>query len=338
MLTALSLLLLTLAAGEEGFTQPLKDEKSPAEFGHRLSKEEALAGWIALFDGETTFGFREAKLETIDKAAVLSGGTTTSPFHNYTLKINVIRAGTLRAGEKFVAELKPGLQLLKCDHPRAELRLEDGLAISQLSLRPGKAQPLLNGKDLAGWRGLIDIKSRMKSSPTELAKAQKAADEKMSAHWKAEDGILVFDGKGDSLCSAKDYANFELYVDWKIEKAGDSGIYVRGTPQIQIWDTAHEPYFKLGAEKGSGALWNNKKHARFPDIKADKPAGQWNTFYVRMVGEKVLVKLNGQLVVNDVVLENYWEEGQPVYPTGSIELQNHGNTLYFRNIYLKELP
>jgi len=44
------------------------------------------------------------------------------------------------------------------------------------------------------------------------------------------------------------------------------------------------------------------------------------------------------LVVDNVVMENYWERDKPIYPTGQIELQNHGNTLYFKNIYLREIP
>ena len=56
-----------------------------------------------------------------------------------------------------------------------------------------------------------------------------------------------------------------------------------------------------------------------------------------MVGDKVSVWLNDTLVVDNVVLENYWDRGQPIYPRGQIELQNHGNTLYFKNIYVKEL-
>lgn len=197
---------------------------------------------------------------------------------------------------------------------------------------------LFNGKDLTGWKGLVaDPKKRAAMSSQELAAAQEKADQQMREHWKAEEGVIVFDGKGQNLCSAKDFGDFELYVDWKIQKGGDSGLYVRGTPQIQIWDTEWEPYFKLGSEKGSGALWNNQKNPRFPDAKADKKAGEWNTFFVRMVGEKVTVKLNGQLVVNEVTLENYWERDKPVYATGSIELQNHGNPLYFKNIYVREL-
>ena len=148
------------------------------------------------------------------------------------------------------------------------------------------------------------------------------------------DGVLVFDGKGGSLCTAKDYGDFELLVDWKILPKGDSGIYLRGSPQVQIWDPQVS-----APEKGigSGALFNNKKHPSRPLVGADNPVGQWNTFRIRMVGDKVSVWLNDKLVVDDVAMENYWERDEPIYPTGQIELQNHGNTLYFKNIYLKEL-
>lgn len=197
---------------------------------------------------------------------------------------------------------------------------------------------LFNGKDLTGWKGLVgNPKTRAEMSPEQLQAAQAKADELAHAHWSVKDGVLVFDGKGQSLCTAKDYGDFEMYCDWKIEQGGDSGIYLRGTPQVQIWDTKHEPYFKHGAEKGSGSLWNNQKNERFPLVYADKPVGEWNTFWIKMVGDHVQIKLNGKLVT-DTVLENYWERDKPLYKTGQIELQNHGNTLYFKNIYIKETP
>ena len=88
--------------------------------------------------------------------------------------------------------------------------------------------------DLANWKGLVsDPLKRAKMSSAELAAAQKEADAKMRAHWKVADWMLKFDGKGDSLCSLNDYADFELWVDWKIEPKGDSGIYLRGSPQVQ---------------------------------------------------------------------------------------------------------
>ncbi|MHB1034691.1 MAG: 3-keto-disaccharide hydrolase [Pirellulales bacterium] len=191
---------------------------------------------------------------------------------------------------------------------------------------------LFNGKDLTGWKGLVaDPEQRAKMNPEQLARAQKKADEDARAHWKAIDGVIVFDGKGQSLCTAKDYANFEMYVDWKIKEAGDSGIYLRGSPQVQIWDAAKNPV-------GSGGLYNNQKNPDKPLVKADKPVGQWNTFKIKMVGDRVTVHLNGVLVVDNVVMENYWNRSKPIYPAGQIELQNHGNTLYFKNIYLRELP
>lgn len=188
---------------------------------------------------------------------------------------------------------------------------------------------LYNGHDLSGWKGLVkNPKARAAMSETELADEQKKADEQMRAHWKSVDGVLVYDGKGASLCTEKDYGDFEMYVDWKIHEGGDSGIYLRGSPQVQIWDRP----------VGSGGLFNNKNHPSDPLTVADKPVEEWNTFYIKMVGDRVTVKLNDVLVVDNVVMENYWERDKPIYPTGQIELQHHGSTLYFKNIYLKELP
>jgi hypothetical protein len=205
----------------------------------------------------------------------------------------------------------------------------------ELNRPPKGFVALFNGRDLAGWKGLVGSpKSRREMSREELAKAQAKADEDMLAHWKVVDGALCFDGKGHSLCTAKDYSDFEMLVDWKIEAGGDSGIYLRGTPQVQIWDTANR---KVGAQVGSGGLYNNKKGASKPLKLADKPVGQWNTFRIIMTGEMVTVYLNGELVVDNVVMENYWERDKPIYPNGQIELQSHGSLLYFRNVFIREI-
>jgi Domain of Unknown Function (DUF1080) len=209
---------------------------------------------------------------------------------------------------------------------------------SSLNTPPPGFTALFNGKDLSGWKGLAgkggSPYERAKLSPEELKVDQAKADERMRSAWSVKDGVLVFNGKGDSLCTAKDYGDFELYVDFKIEKDGDSGIYLRGSPQVQIWD----PATKAASGVGSGGLYNNQKNPSKPTKVADKPVGEWNTFFIRMVGEKVTIKLNGETVVDNVVLENYWNRDEPILATGQIELQNHGNTLYFRNIYLRELP
>lgn len=200
--------------------------------------------------------------------------------------------------------------------------------------------PLFNGKNLSGWKGLLarpndNPAKRAKLSAEELSAAQAKADERMQEHWKAEKGEIVFDGKGDSLCTKRDYGNFELLVDWKIPPRGDSGIYVRGSPQVQIWEPKSPGQFN--PPDGSGGLYNNEKNPRHPLMFADHPVGEWNRFRIVMVGEKVHVFLNGELVVRDTTLENYWERDKPIYPTGQIELQNHGGSLWFKNIYVREL-
>jgi len=188
---------------------------------------------------------------------------------------------------------------------------------------------LFNGKDLTGWKGLVaDPPARARMTPEQLAKAQDRADQVVREHWRVVDGVLIYDGKGTSLCTAQDYGDFEMYVDWKIGPGGDSGIYLRGSPQVQIWDNSI----------GSGGLFNNQKNPSKPLKFADKPTGQWNTFHIKMVGEKVSVWMNGEPVADNVTLENYWERNKPIDLTGQIELQHHGSTLWFKNIYLRELP
>jgi hypothetical protein len=221
----------------------------------------------------------------------------------------------------------------------------DDKAAARDNTPPEGFQALFNGKDLMGWQGEIQIDKRLKMSPEQLETAQKAANEKTLPHWQVEDGAVVNDGKGGNLATAKDYRDFELYVDWKIEPKGDSGIYLRGEPQVQIWDSDSLDPAKYAKDlgKGSGSLWNNKEN-NVPLKKADRPPGEWNTFHIVMKGDKVTVRLNSELVVDGVALENIWERGQPLPEKGPILLQQHPKQdgtqgkIQFKNIYIKELP
>lgn len=194
---------------------------------------------------------------------------------------------------------------------------------------------MYNGLDLRGWKGLVanPVKRRQLSADT-LALLQVKADEIMRSGWEAKGEELHFTGHGDNLCSVKDYQDFEMYVDWKIEKDGDAGIYLRGSPQVQIWDISRT---NVGAQVGSGGLYNNQSNPRNPLKVADNPINEWNTFRIIMKGERVTVYLNGELVVNDVLLENYWDRKIPIFIKDAIELQAHGNHIVYRNIYVKEL-
>ena len=196
---------------------------------------------------------------------------------------------------------------------------------------------MFNGKNLDGWQGMLldgNPIAIAKLNEKDRAKAQAEADKKMMENWSVKDGMVVFSGKGHNLVSSKNYQDFEMIVDWLITKEGDSGIYLRGTPQVQVWDTSR---VDVGAQVGSGGLYNNQKYQSKPSKVADNPIGEWNTFRIIMVGENVTVYLNGELVVDNVPLENYWDRSQSIFKTGTIELQAHGNELAFRNIYVREI-
>ncbi|NLI01670.1 MAG: DUF1080 domain-containing protein [Chthonomonadales bacterium] len=209
------------------------------------------------------------------------------------------------------------------------IRIKDLAKPEKDNVPPPGFTALFNGRDLKGWKALVgDPPSRARMTPQELAEAQRKADVEMLKHWTVQDGAIVYDGKNNSLCTARDYADFEMLVDWKIPPEGDSGIYLRGTPQVQIWDRPD----------GSGGLFNNQKNPSKPLVKADRAPGEWNRFRIMMVGEKVHVFLNETLVVRATVMENYWERDKPIYPTGQIELQHHGSQLFFKNIYIREIP
>lgn len=207
------------------------------------------------------------------------------------------------------------------------------------NIAPEGFTALFNGKDLTNWKGVTTQQKfdnpivRQAASPEKRAEMQKIADKQMRDHWFVRDGALFFDGKpgGYSLATMKDYGDFELYADWRILSVrGDSGLYLRGAPQVQIWD-AHNQW-----KIGSGGLYNNKKNPSKALAIADRQVGDWNTFYVKMIGEKVTVKLNGVLVVDQVPLENYWDRSKPIFPKEQIELQCHGDPIEFKNIYIRE--
>jgi len=215
------------------------------------------------------------------------------------------------------------------------------LALAATALAAEPAAPpkgfstLFNGRDLAGWKGGSTVE------PSAVKPDQQAAwDAEIPKHWRvdAEGAEIVNDGHEPHLVTDKDYGDFEMWVDWKLSPKGDSGIYLRGCPQVQLWDPENKEAHRNGSDKGSGGLWNNEKAERWPLEVADKPTGQWNRMYIRMVGEYVTVILNDKKVVDDVVLENYYDRKRPVPARGPIHLQTHGSETRFRNLFVREIP
>ncbi|HQR07336.1 MAG TPA: DUF1080 domain-containing protein [Gemmatales bacterium] len=217
--------------------------------------------------------------------------------------------------------------------------------LPSLMAQPEKFTPIFNGKDLAGWYGWnihaaksgpIDV---VKLTPEERAKkfAEWTAD--AEKHWSVQNGELVNDGHGAYLATQKNYRDFELVLEYRTVPLADSGIYLKATPQVQIWDYTEKAKFNIGADKGSGGLWNNSAGAKGKDplVRADKPFGEWNKFRVLQIGGRTTVYLNDQLVVDDAVMENFWDRKKPLFVDGPIILQTHGGEIRWRNLGVREI-
>lgn len=253
-----------------------------------------------------------------------------------------------------------------------------GTALSAAVAPPPGFTSLFNGKDLSGWYGwgTQDPASLRAMSPEEQRTYKRQSvegglkgpnsNEHIQAHWRVEDGVLVNDGKGLYLTTDKDYGDFEFWVEYKALPDGDSGIYLRGIPQVQIWDATKGDPRGLGQDKGSGGLWNNSKGSpgKDPSKKMDRPFGEWNQFKIKMIGERVSVVFNGEEVVRDAVLENFFANQKagyvayaqdpktgaaaksalsqgflrdPVPAKGPIQLQTHGSEIRWRNVFIREI-
>jgi hypothetical protein len=237
---------------------------------------------------------------------------------------------------------------------------------------------LFNGTDLTGWHGMPHFDPyKLAAMPEAERKAQiDKWTEDAKKHWSVDKGELVNDGHGAYLTTDQELGDIELLIDYKTVPKADSGIYLRATPQVQIWDYTEKEKFPLGADKGSGGLWNNRKGSpgKDPLVLADKPFGEWNSFRILMVGERVTVYLNGKLVVNHARLENFWNPGEanrlqaelkklqatdsaenakkiaelqaqidrvrtrPLPRKAVMQLQTHGGEIRWRNIFVREIP
>ena len=166
---------------------------------------------------------------------------------------------------------------------------------------------MINGRDLTGWQEV----------------------EKAAEHWKIENGELINDGKGTDLTTAKSYRNFELRLEWKIPLKGDSGIYLPGGQQVQIW----------AKDSGSGGFVFNHKYSVSPAVVADRPLGEWNAFHIKLLKGRVTVTLNGKVVMQDVPVEKGFDPPMLGPVEGPLRLQKspHNVMTTFRAIFIREL-
>ncbi|MEZ6066685.1 MAG: DUF1080 domain-containing protein [Planctomycetaceae bacterium] len=202
-------------------------------------------------------------------------------------------------------------------------------------------RPLFNGQDLTGWHGMTTFDPVKLASMSEEDRAKQLADwnATIAPHWTVVDGVLVNDGHGAYLTTDEDFRDYELLVDYKTVPKADSGIYLKSTPQVQIWDSTEESKFNIGANLGSGGLWNNSAGApgKDPAELADRPFGEWNHFRIQQIGARTSVWLNDKHVVDHAIMENYFHRDQPLFPTGKIQLQTHGGEISWRGVMIREI-
>ena len=222
-------------------------------------------------------------------------------------------------------------------------------AAEQPAGEPTRNQPpkgftaLFNGKDLDGWWGLgtVHYNKYRDLAPDAFEQMKEKSRDDIRQHWRVENGELINNGNGQYLTTNGFFRDFELLIDYRTVPKADSGIYLRGIPQVQIWDYTQEGgKWNIGADKGSGGLWNNPKGSpgKDPLVPADKPFGEWNNFRITMVGPYVNVWLNGKHVVKDAPLANFFERDKPIPAAGPIQLQTHGGEIRWRNLFLREIP
>ena len=172
--------------------------------------------------------------------------------------------------------------------------------------------------------------------------------------WSAENGVLVRSGEGGDLTTDKPYANFELELEWMVERGGNSGIIYRidhsgeksylSGPEMQILDDA---VHRDGKNPLTSAGANYALHPAVPGL--NKGPGVWNAVRLVVNGTHVEHWLNGKQVVSYELGSADWEARRKAskFATaeqygratrGHIALQDHGDRVSFRNVRIRELP
>lgn len=206
---------------------------------------------------------------------------------------------------------------------------------------PKGFRALFNGEDLTGWYGWNPHSSAKLTDEKKEANLKQQRED-FPNHWSVENGELVNNGTGPYATTDEEFGDIELLIEYKTVAGADSGVYLRGTPQVQIWDKNQTFDPKKPDRKphqGSGGLFNNSPNTlgRDPIMGVDKPFGQWNTLRIRQIGARTWVTLNTRLVVEGAVMENYWDRTKPLPEKGPIMLQTHGGEIRWRNIFVREI-
>lgn len=178
------------------------------------------------------------------------------------------------------------------------------------SWREGDPVVLFDHKDTAGWKSLTPNKP---------------------FGWTVEGGALKSTGGASNLVSEQSFWNFKLHVEFRLAAHSNSGIGLRGRYEVQVLDD----YGKPVSTHGNGALYSRI----LPSENASKPAGEWQTYDIRLVGRQVTITLNGKTIIDKGEIEGLTaiaansQEGKP----GPLILQGDHGPVEFREVFLTPL-
>ncbi len=173
-------------------------------------------------------------------------------------------------------------------------------------------KPLFNGKDLSGWQNA----------------RQPSAENK----WKVEDGTMTNALHGNDVATVDTFKDFELKLQYKTVKGGNSGVYLRGRVEIQVLDS----FAKKRVGKGDdGAIYDQFP----PKVNASKPVGKWNSLNVTYKGDKVTAKLNGKVIHDNqqVVKVTGGALSGEVNAAGPLMLQGDHGKVWYRKIMIRPI-
>lgn len=172
----------------------------------------------------------------------------------------------------------------------------------------GEPIKLFNGKDLEGWEGI--------------------RGEKGTGNWKAEDGELVNPAHGANIRTKAVFRDFKLHIEFNVPPHGNSGVYLRGRYEIQVADSYGQP----PGVGSCGALYGRIA----PSENVCKKPGEWQSFDITIVGQRLTVVQNGKTIIDNKVIEGITGGAidSDEYAPGPIYLQGDHSAVKYRNIVL----
>jgi hypothetical protein len=215
------------------------------------------------------------------------------------------------------------------DRPQAPV-VDPGPAAEKPLPPPADAVILFDGKDLSKWKG--------KDGP---------------AQWAVKDGAAITNGTGE-IRTAQDFGDFQLHIEWSTptppkgngQDRGNSGVFLFGRYEIQVLDCYHNVTY---ADGSAGAVYGQTP----PLVNACRPPGEWQTYDILFTAPHFkdgAVETPAYVTVlqNGIVVQNHTQilgaTGHKISPKytphgakGPIMLQDHGNPVRFRNIWIREL-